>query len=101
MVWWCAGRPLSGARQCGSRGCVHFERDFVMTRLLAVALAGAALAPFHSLIGPVSGPTRADVKRNAWHRGCPVSLAQRRELTGSFVGVDRQMHIAQLAVTRE
>lgn len=72
-----------------------------MTRLLAVALAGAALAPFHSLIQPLSGPTRAEVKHNAWHRGCPVPLSQLRVLAVSYVGFDRQTHTGQLVVNRD
>jgi hypothetical protein len=72
-----------------------------MTRLLAVALVGAALAPFHWLIQPLRGPTRSEVKHNAWHRGCPVSLSELRVLTVSYVGFDRQTHIGQLVVNRD
>jgi hypothetical protein len=95
------------------------DRDFVVSRPLAVALAAAALAvaalaaaagaapaktvlaPFDSLIQPLSGPTRAEVRHHAWHRGCPVPLSQLRVLTVSYVGFDRQTHTGQLVVNRD
>src|SRR2546421_2169928 len=41
-------------------------------RLLAAPLLAVGVAPFHSLIQPLPGPVRAELKRTAWHPGCPV-----------------------------
>jgi hypothetical protein len=72
-----------------------------MTRLFAVPLLAVALAPaFHSYVQPLSGAARAEVKRTAWHRGCPVPLSGLRVLTVSYYGFDRKVHLGQLVVNQ-
>jgi hypothetical protein len=71
-----------------------------LSRLLAVPAVVVALTPFHALIGPLAGASRTEVKRSAWHQGCPVALSDLRVLTVSYVGFDRQSHIGQLVVNR-
>ncbi len=62
--------------------------------------AQRAPAPFHSLIQMLSGPARTEVKRTAWHSGCPVPLSSLRLLTVSYHGFDGQTHMGQLVVNR-
>lgn len=71
-----------------------------LTRLFAVPLVALAFAPFHWMIRPLAGPARAEVKRVAWHRGCPVPLSDLRVLTVSYYGFDRSPHTGQLVVNR-
>ena len=71
-----------------------------MRRVLAVPIAVFALAPFHSVIAPLTGSSRTEVKRSAWHAGCPVGLSALRVLTVSYVGFDGQAHTGQLVVNR-
>jgi hypothetical protein len=71
-----------------------------LTRLLAVPVLALALAPFHALIRPLSGSARAQVKREAWHRGCPVPLSDLRVLTVLYHGFDQTTHAGQLVVNR-
>ena len=71
-----------------------------MKQVFAVAGAAVALAPFHSLIGPLTGVPRAEVKRSAWHQGCPVALSDLRLLTVSYIGFDGAAHTGQLVVNR-
>jgi hypothetical protein len=66
--------------------------------LLIVPAVMVAVVPFHSLIQPLTGAPRAEVKRSAWHQGCPVSLADLRLLTVSYVGFDGHPHTGQLVV---
>lgn len=71
-----------------------------MSRLFALPAALAALAPFHWLAQPLMGLPRAEVKRSAWHQGCPVALSNLRVLSVSTVGFDGQSHTGQLVVNR-
>jgi hypothetical protein len=71
-----------------------------VTRPFAVSLLVLAVTPFHSAIQPVPGPVRAQVKREAWHPGCPVPLSDLRLLTVSYRGFDGQTYIGQLVVNR-
>ncbi len=71
-----------------------------MRRVFAVSAAVVVLAPFHSLIQPLTGTPRAEVKRSAWHRGCPAALSALSVLTVSYVGFDAQAHTGQLVVNR-
>jgi hypothetical protein len=71
-----------------------------VTRRFAVPVLAVALAPFHSLIQPLSGPAKAEVKRAAWHRGCPVSLSDLRVLTVSYYDFDGSNQAGQLVVNR-
>ncbi len=71
-----------------------------MRRFLAGPAAVVALVPFHALVQPLTGLSRAAVKRSAWHQGCPVSLSDLRLLTVSYVGFDGQAHTGQLVVNR-
>jgi D-alanyl-D-alanine carboxypeptidase-like protein len=71
-----------------------------MTRLLALPLLVLALAPFRSSIEPLSSPVRAELKRDAWHRGCPVALSQLRVLSISYIGFDGKTYTGQLVVNR-
>src|SRR4051794_20818973 len=59
-----------------------------------------AVAPFHSMIQPLVGAPRAEVKRTAWHRGCPVPLSYLRLLSVSYYGFDGDAHTVQLVVSR-
>jgi hypothetical protein len=69
-------------------------------RLFAAPAVVVALAPFHSLIQPLAGPSRAEVKHSAWHRGCPVEPSGLRLLAVSYVGFDGYAHTGQLVVNR-
>jgi hypothetical protein len=69
-------------------------------RFFALPAVVVALAPFHSLIQPLVGGARAEVKRSAWHRGCPVALSDLRVLTVSYDGFDGSAHVGQLVVNR-
>lgn len=69
-------------------------------RLFAISAAVVALAPFHSLIQPLTGASRAEVRHSAWHPGCPVALSDLRVLTVSYVGFDGMAHTGQLVVNR-
>jgi D-alanyl-D-alanine carboxypeptidase len=69
-------------------------------RFFAVPAVVLGLAPFHSLIQPLAGGARAEVKRSAWHVGCPVALSDLRLLTVSYDGFDGNTHIGQLVVNR-
>jgi D-alanyl-D-alanine carboxypeptidase len=60
----------------------------------------AAFVPFQFAIQPLAGAPRAEVKRSAWHRGCPVALSALRVLTVSYVGFDGGAHTGQLVVNR-
>ena len=71
-----------------------------MTRLFAVPLLALALAPFRSSIEPLSPPVRAELKRDAWHRGCPVALSQLRVLSISYLGFDGGAYSGQLLVNQ-
>src|SRR5947209_3244287 len=57
-----------------------------MSRLFAVPAVVVAIAPFHSMIQPLTGAPRAEVKRTAWHQGCPVGLSDLRVLSVSYYG---------------
>jgi D-alanyl-D-alanine carboxypeptidase-like protein len=65
-----------------------------------VPVVALALAPFHSLIQPLTGVSRAEVKRSAWHPGCPVAVSDLRLLTVTYVGFDGAAHTGQLVVNR-
>ena len=71
-----------------------------MTRLFATSLLALSVAPFHAAILPLAGPARAEVKRAAWHPGCPVPLSDLRLLTVSYRGFDRHTHTGRLVVNR-
>lgn len=72
----------------------------VAVAFLAGPAVAVALVPFHSLIEPLRGAPRAEVKHAAWHPGCPVALSDLRLLTVSYVGFDRKAHTGQLVVNR-
>jgi hypothetical protein len=71
-----------------------------MPRFFAVPIAMLALAPFHSSIRPLSAPVRSELKRDAWHPGCPVALSGLRMLTVTYRGFDRHSHTGNLVVNR-
>jgi hypothetical protein len=71
-----------------------------VTRRFLVPLLVLAVTPFHSSIQTLPGPVRAQVKRDAWHPGCPVPLSDLRLLTVSYRGFDGQTYIGQLVVNR-
>ena len=52
---------------------------------------------FHSRISPVPA---AVAERSSWSAECPVTLAQLRYLTMSFVGFDRRVHTGEMLVNR-
>jgi hypothetical protein len=72
----------------------------VVTRLFALPMALFALAPFHSSIQPLSPHVRSELKREAWHPGCPVALSGLRMLTVTYVGFDGHTHTGRLVVNR-
>jgi hypothetical protein len=67
-------------------------------RLIAVVAASLGTASFHSSIHTLSPPVRAQVGRDAWHRGCPVGLSGLRVLTVSYRGFDGRTHTGRLIV---
>ncbi|HLY49345.1 MAG TPA: M15 family metallopeptidase [Solirubrobacteraceae bacterium] len=71
-----------------------------MRRLVVVPALTLALAPFHFAIQPLTGASRAEVKRSMWHPGCPVPLSDLRVLAVSYVGFDGAAHTGQLVVNR-
>src|SRR5205085_5942317 len=94
------GLPAADRGGPGDDRARRAERGHV-TRLLVLPLALLAGAvPFHSSIEALPAPVRAQLKRGAWHRGCPVPLWQLRVLTVSYVGFDGQAHRGQLVVNR-
>jgi hypothetical protein len=72
----------------------------VVMRYLAVTAAAVGLPPFDAVIQPLTGASRAEVKRSAWHPGCPVALSDLRLLTVSYVGFDGKAQTGQLVVNR-
>ena len=70
-----------------------------MRRLFAVSVVLAAV-PFHSMVRPLAGAARVEVKRTVWHPGCPVALSDLRVLTVSYYGFDGAVHTGQLVVNR-
>lgn len=76
------------------------SQNEAVRRVFALSAAVVALAPFHSLIQPLTGQPRAEVMHSAWHTGCPVGLSELRLLTLSYVGFDGQSHSGQLVVNR-
>ena len=73
----------------------------MVTRFFVLpVLALAAAAPFHSSIRPLSPHVRAEVKREAWHRGCPVPLSGLRVLAVTYHGFDHRRHTGRLVVNR-
>jgi hypothetical protein len=71
-----------------------------VTRFFALPLVVVAAVPFQSSIRPLSAHVRVELKREAWHRGCPVPLSGLRLLTVSYHGVDRGTHTGRLVVNR-
>jgi D-alanyl-D-alanine carboxypeptidase len=71
-----------------------------LMRLFAAPVVVLAVAPFHWLIQPLTGPARAEVKRVAWQSGCPVPLSELRVLTVSYYGFDGSSHTGQLVVNQ-
>jgi hypothetical protein len=73
--------------------------------LALLALAGtAASAPtsFQHSIRKLSASQQGQlVRARVWHRGCPVSLAQLRLLSVSYVGFDGRPHVGQLVVNAD
>jgi hypothetical protein len=59
-----------------------------------------ALLPFQSSVRPLSDHMRAELRRDAWHRGCPVALSGLRLLTVSYRGFDGETHSGRLVVNR-
>jgi hypothetical protein len=73
----------------------------VVTRAFAVSLVALAVAPFHSSIAPVPGPVRTEIRREAWHPGCPVPLSQLRLLNVTYHGFDGNSYEGELVVNRD
>ena len=71
-----------------------------MTRHVALSLLALAVTPFQSSVQALSGPVRAEVRRDAWHPGCPVPLSDLRLLTVSYRGFDGHTYTGQLVVNR-
>jgi hypothetical protein len=71
-----------------------------MRRYFAFAAFVVALPPFHALIQPLRGASRAEVQHSAWHRGCPIALSDLRLLSVSYDGFDGAAHTGQLVVNR-
>jgi hypothetical protein len=69
-----------------------------MSRTFAVSLAVLSAAPFGFSIQPLPNAVRAEVRRAAWHPGCPVPLWQLRLLTVSYRGFDQHTYTGQLVV---
>jgi hypothetical protein len=76
------------------------RKNSPVSRTFAVSLLSVAVVPFHASIQPLPAPVRAQVKRTAWHPGCPVALSSLRLLTVSYRGFDGQIHAGQLVVNR-
>jgi len=71
-----------------------------VTRLFALWLVALAPMPFHSSIRPLSATVRAELRRDAWHPGCPVALSALRLLTVTYRGFDGHTHTGHLVVNR-
>ena len=71
-----------------------------MTRAFAVSLVALAVAPFQSSIRALPGPVRAEIRREAWHPGCPVALSDLRLLSVTYHGFDGNSHEGELVVDR-
>jgi hypothetical protein len=71
-----------------------------VTRWLSVSLLALAVIPFHSSIRSLPGPVRWEVRKDAWHPGCPVPLSALRVLSVSYHGFDGKTYTGQLVVNR-
>jgi hypothetical protein len=68
-------------------------------RLLAVPLALLALPLFHSAVRPLPAPVQTQLKAGGfWRPSCPVTLAQLRLLSVTYVGFDGRAHPGTLVV---
>lgn len=72
---------------------------------LALALPAVAIAaapPYRSSVQPLSAAARTQlIDAGAWHRGCPVALADLRLLTVTHRGFDRRVRRGQLVVNAD
>src|SRR5881396_1709117 len=78
-------------------------RGFLAAAVVAVAVAGAALAEpagpsFRSTVEPIGESMRTQM--TSWHRGCPVGIDSLRLVTVSRWGFDGRVHDGQLVVGR-
>jgi hypothetical protein len=71
-----------------------------VTRPAALSLLTLTVIPFQFSIQPLSSPVRAQVKREAWHPGCPVPLSDLRLLIVRYRGFDGHAYTGQLVVNR-
>jgi D-alanyl-D-alanine carboxypeptidase len=81
------------------RAAAKDDGDITVTRPFALSLL-VAVIPFQSAIQSLSGPVRAEVKREAWQPGCPVPLSDLRLLSVSYRGFDGHTYTGQLVVNR-
>src|SRR3954468_16926658 len=54
------------------------------------------LPPFHAHVAPIT----TEQLGRSWHAGCPVSAADLRNITVSYVGFDGRGHVGTLVVNR-
>ena len=71
-----------------------------MRRLFGIALLPLAAVAFHFSVATLSPSVRAELRREAWHPGCPVGLGELRVLSVSYHGFDGLTHTGQLVVNR-
>jgi hypothetical protein len=72
-----------------------------MFRALALLLAFVVPQPFHSSIGPLPAPIKAELKHGRfWRSQCPVALSSLRVLTVAYRGFDGHAYTGQMVVNR-
>jgi hypothetical protein len=73
----------------------------MVTAAVAASVLALAAPPFRSSIAPLSRSVRIELRREAWHPGCPVPLSNLRLLTVSYHDFDGATQTGQLVTNRD
>lgn len=73
----------------------------VLLTLVLTVPALAAQPPYRSSVEKLDAGTKALMKENSWHPGCPVPLKKLRLVRVRFWGFDHDAHMGQLVVHRQ
>lgn len=76
------------------------HRSPTLARLALFPALLLAVPPFQASVHRLSPQVRTELRREAWHPGCPVALSDLRMLTVSYRGFDRRTHTGRLVVGR-
>jgi hypothetical protein len=72
----------------------------VVSGAVAASLLSLAAPPFQFSVQPLPRTVRIELRREAWHPGCPVPLSELRLLTVSYRSFDGSAEMGQLVVNR-